>query len=68
MTHSLSTGRLSYCGSKELVGWEGGGGIVTYQGASSVALYNVFAFTSKHSHDQESEDNKIPSVKYQHVH
>ena len=36
VTHSLSTGRLSDCGTKELiVGWRerAGGGVVTYQEA-----------------------------------
>ena len=56
VTHSLSTRRLSDCGTKELVGLEGGGGVIRYA-ASSVALNNVFTFTSKTSHDQ---DNKIP--------
>ena len=48
VTHSLSTGRLSGCGTKELVGWGRHSDVpgARYEEGSAATLYNVFTFTS----------------------
>ena len=57
VTHPLSTGRLSDCGTKELVCWEGGADSDVPGGR-----YAASSFVQRFRFHLQNFDNKIPII------